>query len=45
MSPHQWKQLIVEIQIRLLAAMLVLMGFAVLLTVIVVLLRWAGVPC
>lgn len=45
MNRHQWNRFIVEIQVRLIVAMLVLMGLAGLLTLVVVVLRWMGVPC
>jgi hypothetical protein len=45
MNHHQFRRGVAEIQIMLLAAMIILMGAAVLLTLVVVLLRWAGVPC
>lgn len=45
MNRHQWNRVVLEIQVRLIMAMLILMGLAVLMTVVVVSLRWMGVQC
>ena len=45
MNHHQWNRLRVEMQERLILAALALMGLASVLALVVVILRWAGVPC
>ena len=42
MNRHQWNRFIVEIQVRLIIAMLILMGLASLLTIVVLVLRGLG---
>ena len=45
MNPHQWNRLVLEVQVRLLAAMLILLGLAGLTVVVTLILRWAGAAC
>ncbi len=45
MNRHEWERFFLEIQVRLIAAALILMGITVLLTLVVLVLRWAGAPC